>query len=1493
MSEKVVKEQTKKIIGKGRKALRYGVNIFVYTFVFLFFLFVIFFSISQTQFFKNWLRNTIVGVVNNEINGKLSIDKIEGTIFTSLKITNATLTSAQNDTVIYAGNIELKTSPLKILFKNIYVRNFELSNAKIKLVEESDGKLNLLKIFPPSKKPDTTSSEFPFTIEVADFQLRNVDFSLQKYDKVGSNEIYPNITMDDLRINDLNVSFNAFADLNKYEYRLTIDDISFNPNFEFFNLKHLSGTVLLTPNVAGINKLHLITDQSDFELSAGIASIDFLKDFSMEKLSKAPLRLSLNAEKINFEEITTYVPPMKMLSGTISANFEAAGTLDNLNIKKLDVDYNNTSLKAAANLKNLLDPGKMFIDVSFHNSFLDPTDPAKLLVGVKIPEFKELGVVQFDTLTYVGRPTDFKSKFAIRTDKGNLNGNANLNFTEPEMQYDIKLFTQNLDLGSFISIPTNFNSEIDISGTGTNPQNMKLQMSVAATESKIGSTYLNKIFINTTANDGLVKSIINVSSDSIFVNLNADVDFKNPEDPSYELKGNVNQLNLGRLLQNKSLESEFNLSIDASGKGFNPDSLDMFLVTDIKQSHIYDFNIDSTRLILDVRRNDNGKKIVNIVSDIADITISGDYTITKLGNVISREAEILNKTISEKISPVFSKDSVLSVSQNKLAIDSLGSISDFGLDYLLDFKESLTLDLGKDKLQIDGQMQGSIKSIKDSLSLILKSDFKYLKYWNDKSVFFVVNTNFGCVLNNHLINNYKGNLKADINFYSERLYANTNLYNISSKIMFDGENLSIEANGNYEDKTKAKLNAAAFFDGKVMNVKISSLELIYNQLKIYNPNDLMLSYSDETINFEKFLLNTANGSISINGSFGAKGNDSTNILFENINGESLSSDLLGLSGDKGFKANINISGILTGNFSNPKFSIDSNIKDIFYANGSLGSLVSKFDYANNSLKTDIRLIDSLNNFNSPKILVTGFVPLELSAKLDSTAKLNEQLDLTIQSFDFDLSTFAAMFPYVQFQKGKLETDIYVKGKVSKPTAVGYFSIKDARIKVDNNNMEYDLNTKMWIDDEIITIESIELNNVLGTRYGGTLKGEGIVKLKDFRPDSTFIKLNGDLKILDQKSITSNQYAYGDLAMKTRSDITYSAYKGKSYLNLPIDITVAELTIPLSKSAYSSSSGFIYKYKNYETKENRFLFELDSLIQIANKKNGNGTLTTETSAFDYNIEIKLDTEAEVAVILSKELDQKLNLILGGDFTLESIDGKTKSGGALKLLDGSKLSFIKTFDATGSVSFEKLDNPIIDITATYKGYYYPVDENNPNVEQEVAIKIKLNGPLSELSQNFMKDENNISVYVGKQNIEDNKKDPTKNASDAFFFIITGNFASGATQQEKNAVASTVTSLAGSVLGGFLNQYLGDYVKSVQLRQVGTETKFSLIGKAGKFKYEIGGSTDVFQDLSRANISIEYPITQRLQLRLERKESDNQLNSINNPLYNQLSVKYNFEF
>ena len=101
--------------------------------------------------------------------------------------------------------------------------------------------------------------------------------------------------------------------------------------------------------------------------------------------------------------------------------------------------------------------------------------------------------------------------------------------------------------------------------------------------------------------------------------------------------------------------------------------------------------------------------------------------------------------------------------------------------------------------------------------------------------------------------------------------------------------------------------------------------------------------------------------------------------------------------------------------------------------------------------------------------------------------------MTIESDDYDLSSLKNMIPYVQFQRGTLESDIYLSGTLDNRLLWVTLVLMNAKFKVRNNNLDYDFNTKVWIDDQEITIESIELKNVFGTSNGGTLSGKGFVK----------------------------------------------------------------------------------------------------------------------------------------------------------------------------------------------------------------------------------------------------------------------------------------------------------------------------------------------------------------------------------------------------------------
>jgi uncharacterized membrane protein YeaQ/YmgE (transglycosylase-associated protein family) len=310
-------------------------------------------------------------------------------------------------------------------------------------------------------------------------------------------------------------------------------------------------------------------------------------------------------------------------------------------------------------------------------------------------------------------------------------------------------------------------------------------------------------------------------------------------------------------------------------------------------------------------------------------------------------------------------------------------------------------------------------------------------------------------------------------------------------------------------------------------------------------------------------------------------------------------------------------------------------------------------------------------------------------------------------------------------------------------------------------------------------------------------------------------------------------------------------------------------------------------------------DFESLVNYSKKGSvQRSTGRVKKSYFNYNIDVTVQEGATIVFVLYKELNQNLTAVLKGNFLYERIDGKSNAQGELTLLEGSTFEFIKTLQAEGTISFDgELTNPKLNIIATYKNYYNPADSTTSGIQEVlVAVKIKINGSLKELGKNFIKEENNIAVYYGADNIDNNIPDPTKDASDAAYFLIAGRFASDMTPQDKNAASgqltNTATSMAGSVLGGFLNNSLGNYVRNVELRRVGTATKFNISGSVNKFQYTIGGTTDLFQDLSQAAIKIEYPLLKSLLIRLERKQAIIETNSLNE-MIDELGLKYRFEF
>lgn len=1439
-----------------------------------------------------------MSIADESLNGKVFIGGIDGTIFTSLILHDTNVTMG-TDTLLNAGRIELRTSPLQLLFKKIYVRKIELDDTNINLLRDSSGELNISRLIPPSENADTTTSPFPFKIIVAELQLKNTDFSFRDFNET-VNGSYNNLNMHNLSVKDLNLSLNAYADIKNNDYEAGIHSLSFKPNINGFSLRNLSGDFYLNNDSLRINDLKIQTDSSDFWLNAGVKNFSIFDSTKNNDFSKADLNLEFVAGKLCFADISSFVIPLNILSGTISANIQTSGSLKSLDLKLLEIGFRNTHLRVKGKIENA-DAGKnMRIITEFSDTYINQQDLNYLLPSIHIPVYSDYGTITFDSLEYKGSPLNFYSKVNIKTDKGSFAVVGNLNFENKPMAYDLNFKTNNFDLSPIAGISTNLTSRGSVKGTGTNPDSLNASVRFFAGGSVVEGNKMDSLKLIADAKSKKIDYQLMAASDTMNVLLNGSIDFTKPQHPDYDLKGDIKNLNLAMILKDTSAQTNLNFSVDATGQGFNPDSMDLFLNTTMFNSSIHGIRIDSSRAIVDLRKNDGGERVVNIISDLADITLTGNFKLMNAVDLFSSEAKIVAYAVKNKLNKLLpskiAADTIETLTESLPLINK--SFSNTKMDYVIEFKnfDLLSLLLGSKQLELNGYVQGTLKESNDSLNFILKSNLDYLKYLSGDNVFFLSKLNLNLALHNRLDSVSLAGLSADIGLNIERVFTGSDIKDLHLGIGIDGDSAAINFSANVENYIAAKIDSRLFFNSGV-DISFDTLSVKYNEFDLANRTPVNIFYMPDKINFRDFKLFHKNGSIKIDGSLQRQGAQDLNISVDGLTGKDLSEGLFNISPQNAVQSNLSFNAEIKGNFDSPIIDIKMNADSVTYKNKKFGSLVANLDYKNQKLNTDIRFVDSLRNYQNPKLKITGYIPVNLAfTGVQNRINKDEPVNISVTADTFKLGALGNILPDVKRIKGDLTANLNIGGTFNNFKPEGKLTLENTSFIFAKNDLEYYAGLKLSVTPDLLKIDSLLIKNAEGTKDGGQMTGSGQARLNNLNIVSSVFKVNGQLKVLSEASKSASPTVYGDLVIATHGNINLTLDSSGVLLNVPIDVQEANLTFPQTESSYqNTTNNFIYMYPDDTAKVINSEADFQRLVDLSHKHNQEQGVSSSSSRFNYIVDVHVEKEAQITFVLSKELDQNLVAILQGDFHYERRNGKTDASGELNLLNGSTLQFLKTFDAAGTIRFEsQLNNPYLDITATYTDYYYPASDSSSNNEVQVAVKIKVKGFLKELGKNLVQNQDNVAVYYGAKNIENNTPDQTKSASDAVFFILTGRFTEGASQQDRYAAASTAASLAGSVLGGFLNKQFGDIIRRVELRQVGSTTKFNLVGKAGDFNYSVGGTTNVFQDISQANVKVEYPITNNLLIRLERKQSVTDANTNNiNEMVNELGLKYKFEF
>ena len=1511
---------------------------FVYFWIVIFGILLITFGFTQTATFRELLRENLVEILNGEFRGTISIGKIEGTIFTALRIKDVLLTY-KKDTVVYAGKLEVKVSPHELLAKRIKVRSLLLENVKFNMIQEKgDSLYTLEKALPePSPDEDTTKSSFPFIIVVDDAELSNIKFVHRTSEFSYTHSARDTFIVDDLLVDSLNFAFSASADIDGNKFGFDIDNLSFTTNVTSLGKTELSGKIDLSTENISIEDLILRSNRTFVEMNAVVSDLNIFESFTDKQLSSAPIDIEIRGDSFSMNDLSLFLPDLSFMKGIIEKPaIQFSGNLESLNVEEISLTYGSTKLALQGELTNLMDVDKFLIDVGIIKSELHYADVGRFMPSLSLPQFPGLQTLFIDTLSYKGKPENFTGVLLVRTGEGSLRTDYAMDFRTDSVKYMVKGHSSRFPLTPFTGgFPVILNAlDIDIKGTEFDPAVIDVDITLDAPGSTIGiATYNELVFTMSMPNDTSQLSLmaqVNGQELEVYGSLL----FRDLDNPLYELEGYTRDLDIAVFIPDTStISTAINSHFKLRGNSFDVRNLSAYAEIELMPSKLDTLTIPKLHFETEIVDFDSSMT-VSVSSDLFDMKLAGEFNLLSLSEQLGENITIITELIQKKVDQFVGENELVQEvlpttlktqgkKQIKSEIEEQTIPETIAGAFTLEFKDLSPIQpfLQGEQLDIRGSMAGTFSADANEFKWNTKGEFRSLSLGNADSALVMLGGNAEINVHNTKSGNSIENLKSDISIFANKIFLNvrekTNtLDNIKLITGLTNGVLSIRAEGAYAGIAAARLNIDADMTEEYLSVMFNKVDLKYKKLVLTNPSPFEINLWQEHINFNNVVLNSDSASVEIDGYMAL---DGVNQLSLKLKGFELGNLLQTLSDSTMAQSATVLYGKLSaeaewsGTATEPTLSATLGLTEMKYDGVPLGNLKATLNYADKLIVPNI-VFTEITDVGKVSLLISGVVPYNLSISADGE-RFSETapIDLRLDAKSFDLTTISDMVPFMKKLTGSLNAGISLQGIYPDVRAEGFATITNSTFVFANNNLKYGLGAKVRLQQDVLHIDSLIVLNTDDVEQRGAINGTGTIELDNYNIATASVLVGGNLTVLDEESRLVTPLIYGPLFIETDGNLILTKTRTSDLtMKANINVLKGNLTFPpVSQSYAGSSRSFIYKYSQEQIEDTLETQLREILTRVST--NGNNSASTDTIKksgvakptvvpsnfrFNYSIGVKLRDDAFVTFIFSKENNFFLSAELAGDVLYEMYNGVQSIQGEIKLLDDSKLELLnlKTLQADGSIRFERdLTNPYLNIVATYRSYFDFGDANeNLKGEQEVAVKIKLKGALDKLAQNFVEQEDNVAVYTGTTNISNDVSSTLYDKTDAIYFMALGRFKDQSSASSSNsAVTGTATSVAGSLLGGLLNNFLGDYVRSVEIRQSATAgTKIQFSGKWNKLRYWFGGSTEVFSDFSSASFRLEYPLYDEFIMRLERKEESSGVTN-QSQIYNELGLKYRFEF
>ena len=1068
--------------------------------------------VSQTAWFKDWLRGYIVREANQYLNGQITIERLGGNLFYGIEMERIGV-SMDGSEVVSVQDLGLDYSIFELFSKGMSVDDIRLNRPVLYMRHDSDGWSIARLIKRQRQEANREGPQYP--ISIGDIGIS--DATVVVDDAVGTSGVNVPRRVDRI---DARMAF-------KYEpvhYSLEISHVSFRGEDPAIGVNALSGGIAVRSDTLFVDKLALRTEESSVSIEGAVQNY----------LSRPVLHLQISSDKLSMPEIARVVPALAGVKLLPAFELKTAGPLDRLAV---EMNVRSSAGQLTGQLvADLMMPGQSVTgDLSAGHLNLAPivNDPKQKTdltgnarVQLQAKDFSDLdsvkGQVAIDAPRLVamnravervharagidGRRLTIDGRASAYGTEATASGTVRLAKGNEPLSYDLRGKAHGLNLERMPAdlkmppAPTSVNAEYHVSGRepGRNPakagshvpQSRELDADLRFDESTVAGATIA----------GGSTATVSLRGDD--VTFQTDLAMSNLDLQRVGREFNVPALADDRYRSSVSGHVAANGAVSGVSNGLTLDDTNVTVRAELQPSQIGDVAIERASIDGDYRERTGDIRQLEIVGHDLNVTASGTLA--------------LNDTGASNLT--FHADTPNLREVARLANVDVSGIA--GIDGHVTGNRT--------ELQAKGTLVGDAVKYGENGALTVSSDY-------DARVPDLAPE--------------RARIVADTKATFVTI-AGQNINELSAKTTYVDKELEFDALAKQPERSLAAAGSALLHpDHQEVHLQRLSLDTQGLQWQLTPESQASVRYGDQVVSVTNVTLTSGDQQVTANGSFGRPGN-ALDVDVKNVDLKSV--DALALRPSQ-FTGRLEASASVTGTTDEPRVAADFQVRQGAFRQFKYDSFGGTIDYAKTRITVDTRLQQNSTQWLTAK----GTLPSSLfSGKADRSP-----LDLTIDSSPIDLGVVQGLTTDLTGVTGMLEAHVRLTGAADDPQPSGAITVKDGAMTVVPSNVRYtNIAGRVDLQPDRVHIDQI---TVLDNHQAAlTVTGDLAIHERQVGGVQLYVTAD-DFKVVDNK--------LGNVRIQSRVEINgelraprVEGYLGLTTGRLDLDEVLAELgTTPYS------------------------------------------------------------------------------------------------------------------------------------------------------------------------------------------------------------------------------------------------------------------------------------------------------------------------------------------